>query len=77
MVQGGDGLLYEPVEALLDDRISYSDFENIANAMLIINETNMDDRGRYNCTAKNKASLSGDARYKASERGCYVRVKGN
>lgn len=77
MLKGGDDLLYEPVEALSDDRISFNPFENVPNAMLIINATTLDDRGRYNCTAKNKASLSGDARYKHAERGCYVRVKGN
>lgn len=76
MVKGNDDLLYEPVEALVDDRFSYKDFENVENAMLIINATVMDDRGRYNCTAKNKATLSGETRYKVSERGCYVRVKG-
>lgn len=77
MVKGKDDLLYVPVEALTDDRFSLHAFEEVTNAMLVINETTLDDRGRYNCTAKNKATTSGDARYKVAERGCYVRVKGN
>lgn len=72
---GQDKLRYEPVESLLDDRISFQDSEKVPRAVLIINATTLDDRGRYNCTARNKATET-SPRFQVSERGCYVRIKG-
>lgn len=72
-VRGFDGKLYV---SLNDSRASLQDFENVKNGTLILNATVLSDRGRYNCTATNMATDSGNPKYKPIERGCYVRVKG-
>lgn len=73
--KGGDGLFYESVDDLRDDRISFEKYEKVESDTLFINATTMEDRGRYNCTAKNKATNFRNS-YIPAERGCYVRIKG-
>lgn len=56
--------------------ITLEDEDQVKDAVLVIEHTIRDeDRGFYNCTARNKAT-GFKATYKEAEESTYVRVKG-
>lgn len=54
-----------------------ADERNIKNAVLFIDQAEIDDRKFYNCTGTNLAIRHGNANYTEAEEYIYVRVKGN
>lgn len=60
-----------------EGRIVISDDENnIKNAVLIIEQTILEDRKHYNCSVTNDAIMYGNAGYSPDSTHTYVRVKG-
>jgi len=52
-----------------DDRVLLGSFENVPNALLVIKEATMEDRGMYSCNATNANNFTEGVT-------AYVRVKG-
>lgn len=71
----GDDVNFNRTHVTLKD-----DSDNVKDAILVIEHTELTDRNWYNCTARNKATgfeYKPGFRFEEDKDGAYVRVKGN
>lgn len=54
--------------------VTFKDHDNVKNAILIIQNVELADKGSYNCSAKNEAI--GFQGIKEAKEGTFVRVRG-
>lgn len=70
------GTNYTNITTSTDRYILKKDDNGIENAMLMIENVTLDDRGEYRCTGRNEANDFGPANNTAASDTTTVRVKG-